>query len=130
MGEEAEQEHQQSGDCCQASNCNGSANGHPEAVAQPGGCCQGSSSGEEEDEGESEDEDGSDSEEADLVFPAEYGLAVAQLLDAQSHPVKVRDIKLDGDEVKLDLAVTMWKEGILSVQAEPSKSKSGKKLKK
>ena len=130
MGDEAEQEHQQSGDCCQASNCDRSANGHAGAVAKPRGCCQGSSTGQEEDEGENEEEDGSDSEQADLVFPAEYGLAVAQLLDAQSHPVKVRDIKLDGDDVKLDLAVTMWKEGILSVQAEPSKSKSGKKLKK
>lgn len=130
MGDEAEQEHQHSGDCCQASDCNRAANGHSETVAKPGGCCQGSSSGEEEDEGESDEEDGSDSEEADLVFPATYGLAVAQLLDAQSHPVKVKDIKLDGDEVKLDLAVTMWKEGILSVQADPSKSKSGKKLKK
>lgn len=130
MGDEFEHEHQHSGGCCQASSCDGAANGQSGADGQGEGSSQGSSSDDEEDEGESEEEDGSDSEQADLVFPATYSLAVAQLLDAQSHPVKVKDIKLDGDEVKLDLAVTMWKEGILSVQAGPSKSKSGKSGKK
>ena len=130
MGDEFEHEHQHSGGCCQASNCDGAANGQSGADAQGEGSCQGSSSDEEEDEGETEEEDGSDSEQADLVFPAAYSLALAQLLDAHCHPVKVKDIKLDGDEVKLDLAVTMWKEGILSTLPGRSKSKSGKKLKK
>ena len=130
MGDEFEHEHEHSGGCCHASSCNGAANGELGGDGQGEGVSHKSSSDEEEDEGESEEEDVSDSEQADLVFPATYGLAVAQLLDAQSHPVKVKDIKLDGDEVKLDLAVTMWKEGILSTQVDPSKIKSGKKLKK
>ena len=127
MGDEFEHEHH---GCCHTSSCNGAANGEAGADGQGEGFSHKSSSDEEEDEGENEEEDVSDSEQADLVFPATYDLAVAQLLDAQSHPVKVKDIKLDGDEVKLDLAVTMWKEGILSTQADPSKTKSGKKLKK
>ena len=129
MGDEFEHEHQHSGGCCQVSSCDGAANGEPGAAGEDEASSQGSSSGEEEDQGESEEEDGSDSEQADLVFPAIYSLAVAQLIDAHAHPVKVKDINLDGAEVKLDLAVTMWKEGILSVQADPSKRKSGKKLK-
>ena len=128
MGDDIEHEQQQSGACCQASCCDGAANGQVGPDGQDEGSSQGSSSDEEEEDG-NEEEDGCDSGQADLVFPAMYSLAVAQLLDAHSHPVKVKDIKLDGDEIKLDLAVTMWKEGILSVQADPSKRKSGKKLK-
>ena len=115
---------QPNGDCHEAS-CDRAAHGHARPPAQ-----HQASSSDEEEAGGSEEEEGNDSEQADLVLPATYSLAVAQLLNAHSSPVHVRDIKLDGDEVKLDLAVTMWKEGILSVRPVVSKSKPGKKLKK
>ena len=128
MGDEDDHENHSHGCCdddgCHASKCETAASGQAESPAQ----LEGSSSDEEE-TGDSEEEDGSDSDQADLVFPAVYGPAVAQLLNAHSQPVKVKAIKLDGDEVKLDLAVTMWKEGILSVRPDLSKGKSGKKLK-
>ncbi len=62
------------------------------------------------------------------MFPATYSLALVQLLSVESAAVNVKDIKLDGDETKLGLAVTLWKEGIVAVQPQPSK-KPGKKSK-
>lgn len=115
---------QPNGDCHEAG-CDHAANGHARPPAQ-----HQASSSDEEEAGESEEEEGHDSEQADLVLPGAYSLAVAQLLNAHSCPVNVRKIDLDGDELKLDLAVTMWKEGILSVRPVVSKSEPGKKLKK
>lgn len=117
---------QPSGDLCHDSGCDHTANGHTGLPAQH----QLSGSDEEKGAGKSEEEDGDDSDQADLVLPAAYSLAVAQLLSAHSCAVNVKDIKLDGDEMKLDLAATMWKEGILSARPEVSKSEPCKKLKK
>ena len=64
-----------------------------------------------------------------MVFPAMYSSALAQLLGAHSCPVSIPDISLEGDEVKLDLASTLWKEGILAVQPEAGKQKAAKKVK-
>lgn len=120
-----------SSDCCQPigdcheAGCDHAVNGHARPPAQ-----HQASSSDEEEAGESEEEEGHGSEQADLVLPGSYSLAVAQLLNAHSCPVNVRDIRLDGDEVKLDLAVTLWKEGMLSARPVVSKSKPGKKLKK
>ncbi len=87
----------------------------------------GSEEGEDDEEEEEDEEEGEG--QADLVFPAMYSLALVQLLSAESAVVNVKDIKLDGDETKLDLAVTLWKEGIVAVQPQHSK-KPGKKSKK
>ena len=80
---------------------------------------------EEDDESEDEEEVGS----ADLVFPAVYSTALAQLLSAETQPIRVTDIELDGDDVKLDLAVTLWHEGIVTVQPE-AQGKPAKRSKK
>ena len=133
MGEQHEHEHEHSDACCHGEShikhdtaLNGkSSNGRQATELESG-----QESGSEEGEGDKEEEDQEEDEgQADLVFPATYSLALVQLLGAESAAVNVKDIRLDGDETKVDLAVTLWKEGIVAVQPQPSK-KPGKKSKK
>ncbi len=140
MGEQAEHEHEHhhSDACCHGDHphtghshdhdaSNGKASGHDHGQQVESNAEEESGSDEEGDK----EEDGGDKEEghADLVFPATYSLALAQLLSADSTPVNVRDIRLDGDEAKLDLAVTLWKEGIVCVPIQIAR-KAPKKNKK
>lgn len=133
MGEQHEHEHEHSDACCHGEShikhdtaLNGkSSNGRQATELESG-----QESGSEEGEGDKEEEEEEEDEgQADLVFPATYSLALVQLLGAESAAVNVKDIRLDGDETKVDLAVTLWKEGIVAVQPQPSK-KPGKKSKK
>ena len=134
MGEQHEHEHEHSDACCHgdshsehhAALSSKSSNGR-QAAELESDQESGSEEGEDEEEEEEDEEEGEG--QADLVFPAMYSLALVQLLSAESAAVNVKDIKLDGDETKLDLAVTLWKEGIVAVQPQPSK-KPGKKSKK
>ena len=136
MGEQDgdEHEHQHSDSCCHDHSHSGHShalNGksshdqqHLEPAEAESNEDPGSDNEEQEDEGEDEDEG-----QADLVFPDTYSLALAQLLSADSTPVNVRNIRLEGDETKLDLAVTLWKEGIVCVQ-QPINKKAAKKVRK
>ncbi len=133
MGEQHEHEHQHSDACCHGDSRNEhhtALNGKSGNGRQATELKSDQESGSDEGEGDEEEEDEEEDEgQADLVFPATYSLALVQLLSAESVAVNVQDIKLDGDETKLDLAVTLWKEGIVAVQPQPSK-KPGKKSKK
>ncbi len=132
MGEQHEHEHEHSDACCHGEShikhdtaLNGkSSNGRQATELESGQESGSEGEGDKEEEEEEEDEG-----QADLVFPATYSLALVQLLGAESAAVNVKDIRLDGDETKVDLAVTLWKEGIVAVQPQPSK-KPGKKSKK
>lgn len=133
MGEQ--REHQHSDACCHDDShsehhiaLNGKSSNGRQATELESDQESGSDEEGEEEEGEGEDEE-EDEGQADLVFPASYSLALVQLLCAESVAVNVKDIKLDGVETKLDLAVTLWKEGIVAVQPQPSKN-PGKKSKK
>ncbi|DBA73237.1 hypothetical protein WJX77_009828 [Trebouxia sp. C0004] len=131
MGEqhEHEQQHQHSDACCHGGSHNElhtALNGKSSNVSQATELESDQESGSDENEEEEDEEE--DEGQADLVFPATYSLALVQLLSAESAAVGVKEIKLDGDETKLDLAVTLWKEGIVAVQPQPSK-KPGKKSK-
>ena len=136
MGEQHEHEHQHSDACCHGDShiehhaaSNGKSSNGRQATELESGQESGSEEGEGDEEEEEEEEDEEEDEgQADLVFPATYSLALVQLLSVESAAVNVKDIKLDGDETKLDLAVTLWKEGIVAVQPQPSK-KPGKKSK-
>lgn len=75
-------------------------------------------------EGDASDESVSESEEeedeecgegaADLVFPASYSFAIAQLLaTADGKGIKVSDINLPSKEDKLGLAFALWSEGVI-----------------
>ena len=80
---------------------------------------------EDEDDGDDEDEDGEEDEEdedeetnseggGDLVFPAAYAPALAELLGARgAGGVPVRAIRLPSKEEKLGLAYTLHAEGVL-----------------
>jgi len=132
MGEQ--HEHQHSDACCHGDSHNehstalgGKSSNGTQATELD--CDQESGSDEGEGDEEEEEDEEEDEGQADLVFPATYSLALVQLLSVESVAVNVQDIKLDGDETKLDLAVTLWKEGIVAVQPQPSK-KPGKKSKK
>ena len=74
----------------------------------------------EEEEGEADSEVGG----CDLVFPASYAPALAQLLGAHdAGGVPVRSIRLPSTEEKLGLAYTLWSEGVLStVPRQPGKA--------
>ena len=133
MGEQHEHEHEHSDACCHGEShikhdtaLNGKSSNGRQATELESGQESGSEEGESDKEEEEEEEDEG---QADLVFPATYSLALVQLLGAESAAVNVKDIRLDGDETKVDLAVTLWKEGIVAVQPQPSK-KPGKKSKK
>ena len=132
MGEQ--HEHQHSDACCHGdshSELHAASNGKSSNGRQATELESDQESGSDEGEGEEEEEEDEEEDEgqADLVFPATYSLALVQLLSAESVAVNVKDIRLDGDETKLDLAVTLWKEGIVAVQPQPSR-KPGKKSKK
>lgn len=138
MGEqhEHEHEHQHSDACCHGDShsehhtaSNGKSSNSRQATELESDQESGSEEGEGNEEEEEEDDEEEEEGQADLVFPATYSLALVQLLSAESAAVNVKDIKLDGDETKLDLAVTLWREGIVAVQPQPSK-KSEKKSKK
>jgi hypothetical protein len=83
---------------------NGNSRNDGQAIEPESDQESGSDEGEGEEDEEEEDEE-EDEGPADLVFPAIYSLAVVQLLSTESVAVNVYDIKLDGDETKLDLAV-------------------------
>ena len=130
-----EHEHEHSEACCHGDShsehhtaLNGKSSNGRQATELESDQESGSEEGEGDDDEVEEDDEEEDEGQADLVFPATYGLALVQLLSAESAAVNVKDIKLDGDETKLDLAVTLWKEGIVAVQPQPSK-KPGKKSK-
>ncbi|BDA49680.1 Ribosomal oxygenase 2 [Coccomyxa sp. Obi] len=79
----------------------------------------GDASEEIESESEEEEEEEEENEEcgggaADMVFPASYSFAIAQLLaTADSKGIKVSDIKLPSKEDKLGLAFALWSEGVI-----------------
>lgn len=130
MGEQHDHEHEHSDACCHDHSdeghshaTNGKGSGGQQATEQQ------KTGSEGEDESDEEEDDEEDDGQADLVFPATYSFALAQLLGASSAPVSVKDIKLDGEETKLDLAMTLWKEGIVAVWPESNK-KSGKNSRK
>ncbi|CAL8464436.1 g3971 [Coccomyxa elongata] len=73
----------------------------------------GSESEEEEDEEEEEIEECGEGA-ADLVFPASYSFAIAQLLaTADGKGIKVSDINLPSKEDKVGLAFALWSEGVI-----------------
>ena len=115
--DEDESEHSHTDGCCSGSHnaCSKAGQASP-----PHTSCSDSGNDEQNENDNEEDDPG----QADLVFPAEYSLALAQLLHAHSSPIRVQDIMLQTDELKLDLAITMWKEGMLAVQHSHSKVKS------
>ena len=83
------------------------------------------SAAEESEESEEEEEEGeSEAGSGDLVFPAAYAPALAQLLGARAAGgVPVRDIRLPSKEEKLGLAYTLWSEGVLStVPRQPGRA--------
>lgn len=137
MGEEDDQDHP--GSCCSHDHDHGcshdhnhplEADQHTNGKQHQGTGGNAHSAGDESHEDDSEEE-GSDSDEdegtADLVFPAEYSPALADLLSGSQ--VRVADIRLPNDELRLDLAVTLWKEGIVCMRPVSS-LKPAKKLKK
>lgn len=85
--------------------------------------------GDAAEENESAEEQESDEESgdgaADLVFPASYSFAIAQLL-ATAKPagegIPVSDIKLPAMEEKLGLAFALWSEGVIYtvLEAKPA----------
>lgn len=70
-------------------------------------------------ESESEEEEEEENEECeggatDLVFPASYSIAIAQLLaTADGKGIKVSDINLPSKEDRLGLAFALWSEGVI-----------------
>ena len=97
MGEQHDHEHQHSDACCH----DHSDGGHSHAASSKGSgdhqdTEQQKTGSEGEGESDEEEDDEEDDGQADLVFPATYSLALAQLLGASSAPVSVKDIKLDG----------------------------------
>ena len=125
MGREDDHDHQHGDDCCHDNSRSHAADGQAGLGVQHEDLV---SSDEQDDEsGEESEIDEDDSGLADLVFPAMYSPALAQLLGAHSRPVRMTDISLDADEVKLDLASTLWKEGILAVRPEVGRPKIAKK---
>lgn len=68
----------------------------------------------DEEDGEDEDEETDSEGGGDLVFPAAYAPALAQLLGARgAGGVPVRAIRLPSKEEKLGLAYTLHAEGVL-----------------
>lgn len=88
------------------------------AKRESGSDIDGEEQEEENEDGESDE--GDDSGTADLVFPAAYGSALAELLSSYDKSVSVKDIRLPNAELQLDLAVTLWKDGIVCVQHRSS----------
>lgn len=79
----------------------------------------------ENDEGDSSEDE--ENGTADLVYPAAYGPAVAEVLSACSTPLKVQDIKLPNAELQLNLAVSLWKEGVICVHTSKKSAKKARK---
>ena len=137
MGED-EEDQDQPGACCSHDHDHGHAHthhdnekSHQHANGRHAQLANGDRVNEEEEQ--DEEEEGSSEDEAngsaDLVFPAAYGAALAELLSSHHSPIRVADIKLPNAELQLDLAVTLWKEGIVCVQSA-SKQKPSKKTRK
>ena len=138
MGEDEEDQDQPSA-CCSHDHDHSHAHTHHDdgkphqhANGRHAQLASGDEADEEEDEDEEEEEGSSEDEEngsADLVFPAAYGAALAELLSSNHSPIRVADIKLPNAELQLDLAVTLWKEGIVCVQSGSSQKPSKKSRK-
>lgn len=75
----------------------------------------------QENEAEGSDDDDMGDEEGDdsLMFPAEYALAVAEVLalDPEGAGKAVKDLKMETDEEKLQLALTLWDVGAIRTLA-------------
>ena len=83
---------------------------------------EGDASEEIESESEEEEDDEEDEEcgsgPTDLVFPASYSIAIAQLLaTADDKGIKVSDVNLPSKEEKLGLAFALWSEGVICTVA-------------
>ena len=79
-------------------------------------------------EGEDDEDDDEEDEEEDsgeLVFPASYSTALAQLLQADD-PIPVRDLRLRSKEEKVGLACSLWAEGMICTDVTETASKSKK----
>lgn len=72
-----------------------------------------------------ESEDGEEDGGADLVFPASFAPALAQLL-GEGPAVAVQDVRLDSSEDRLGLVRSLWMEGLVCTVA----AKNGSKKKK
>ena len=137
MGED-EEDQDQPGACCshdhdhsQTHTHHDNGKPHQHANGRHAELANGGEADEEEEEDEEEEGNSEDEENgsADLVFPAAYGLALAELLSSHHSPIRVADIKLPNAELQLDLAVTLWKEGIVCVKSS-SNQKPSKKSRK
>jgi hypothetical protein len=111
----------------------------PEAEVIGGSGSEGESSDEsdseeEGEEGESDGEGGEGEGQApeDLVFPAEFGPALVQLLGtardaaptgSSARPLRVRDIALPAAELQLQLAAALWGAGVLTVVRQPPRQR-------
>lgn len=78
------------------------------------------SSDDDDSEADSEEED---SVSGDLVFPASFGRALAQLLSSEE-PLAVKDLRLRTKDDKLGLTYSLWEEGLICTVPSPAKKKS------
>ena len=76
-------------------------------------------------EGDDEEEEDEEEESGELVFPASYCTALAQLLQADD-AIPVRDLRLRSKEEKVGLAYSLWAEGMVCTDGTETASKSKK----
>lgn len=119
MGQDDEDDHQHADGCCSHDHehahghdphANGKEQHHSSGLDAASTQAKSDSSIIDDDSDSSEDEEGGT---ADLVYPAAYAPALAELLSSYSDPVRVKDIRLPNVELQLDLAVSLWREGIV-----------------
>ena len=80
------------------------------------------------DDDEDDDEEDEEEEGGELVFPASYSTALAQLLQAET-PISVRDLRLRSKEEKVGLTYSLWAEGMVCTDVPETASKSKKQKK-